>query len=572
MSNSTQTRTDTEWTYLWRYMRAFRLRLAGCVMLALLQSLGLLPIAWLVRRAFDTVIPHARVHDLLLLGGEILLLAVAASCVTLTTRFAALRTTKQAVTAMRSDLVVHCQALPRVYHDTAGRGELHTLLVQDTQVVDVMLNALISSLLPALVLGGALLVLMGAINLELLGLLSLVLPVLYFLSRRLNVRVKARVKRNRDAFSRFSSGVQFMLRRIDLTRYQSAERIETRRQHELIETLRVDSERMAWLQTAYTQAHNGTLMLAAILILVVGGLDVAAGRLSLGSLMSFYVATALLSSSLQQAFTAVPQVMEGFHALTALRDFAGQNAEALYEGTERPAFDSLLELRSVSFSYGRRPVLEDVSLRLEPGSLTAIVGPNGGGKTTIARLILGLYRPQGGCIFASGHSYEAIDVAWLRQYIAFAPQDPIIFAGTIWENLVYGLSEVDPEVVLAACRTALVDEFVQRLPQGYETQLDEDGGVISGGQRQRIAIARAIARRPQLLILDEPTNHLDERSARRLLASLGDLAGRPAILVITQDRDFAEAISQRYMLAEGTLTSVAGEHGAPLNHGAGASR
>ncbi|MFY9852649.1 MAG: ABC transporter ATP-binding protein [Terracidiphilus sp.] len=519
------------------------------MLLAILQSVSLLPIAWLVRRAFDSAIPHGDVRDLLLLGLCILLLTAGGACLALVTRLAALRTTKLAIAAIRRDLVTHCHALPRTYHDTANRSELHTLMVQDTQLLDVMLNAFISFVLPSLVLCVGLIALMAILNARLLGLLALVTPVLFLANRSLASAVKLHVVRNRDSFARFSSGVQFMLRRIDLTHYQSAEAMETGRQHENIESLRIHSGRMAWLQTAYGQAHTAAVMLAGIMILVVGGMQVAGGHLSVGSLLSFYVATLFLNSSLQQFFSSVPQLIEGHQALAALSSFAGEDASPLYTGTEKSAIRGLIELDSVSFSYGRWPVLEDVSLRLEPGSVTAIVGPNGAGKTTVARLILGLYRPQSGRILADGVPYDHLDIAWLRRHIAFTPQDPILFAGTIWENITYGLSmQESDEYALRACQAALVDQFVRLLPRGYNTSIDDDGGVISGGQRQKIAIARALARRPRLLILDEPTNHLDGESVQKLLENLDSLPGHPAVLVITQDLNFAQISTQRYLL------------------------
>ncbi len=543
--------------YLWLHLRCLRLELAGCVLLAALQSVSLIPIAWLVRHAFDSAIPHHDVRGLLLLGLCILLLTAAGACLTLITRFAALRTTKRAIATIRRDLVIHCHALPRTYLDTASRSELHTLLVQDTQLLDVLLNALISAVLPSLVLCSGLIALMAVLNVRLLGLLALVIPVLLLANRRLASAVKIHVLRNRHSFAHFSSGVQFMLRRIDLTRYQSAEAMETRRQHENIESLRIDSGRMAWLQTAYGQAHTSAVMLAGIMILVAGGLEVAGGHLSLGSLMSFYVATLFLNSTLQQFFNSVPQLIEGRQALAALSSFAREDASPLYTGTETHAFRGSIQLDSVSFSYGRRPVLENASLRLEPGSVTAILGPNGAGKTTIARLILALYRPQSGRILADGVPYDHLDIAWLRQHIAFAPQDPILFAGTIWENVTYGLSPQESEqYALRSCQAALVDEFVRSLPLGYNTPVDDDGGVISGGQRQKIAIARALARGPRLLILDEPTNHLDAESVQKLLEHLDSLPGHPAVLVITQDLKLAQVATQRYLLDDGKLTAI----------------
>jgi ABC-type bacteriocin/lantibiotic exporter with double-glycine peptidase domain len=251
--------------------------------------------------------------------------------------------------------------------------------------------------------------------------------------------------------------------------------------------------------------------------------------------------------------------MEGSRSLAALRIFSLEDAGALYTGTRRLAFKGSVALESVSFAYGSTSLLEDVSLCLEPGTVTAVVGPNGGGKTTLARLILGLYLPRKGRLLADGVPYSELDIADLRRSIAFTPQDPVVFAGTVWENLCYGLAESDCDEVLRASRMALVDEFVEMLPQGYDTQLGEDGGTLSGGQRQKLAIARALARRPRVLILDEPTNHLDEDSVRRLLENLGSSLARPATLIITQNRSVAETVRRRYLLKNGRLTLVAWE-------------
>jgi ABC-type multidrug transport system fused ATPase/permease subunit len=457
---------------------------------------------------------------------------------------------------MRLDLAIQCQSLSPAYHDTADRGELHSLLVHDSELLDVMINALIANVLPAVVLGTALIGLMAVLNFRLLCLLFMVIPVLFLFNRRLGAKVKARVNRHRQAFARFSSGVQFMLQRIDLTRFQSAEEFELRRQRENIETLRVNSARMAWLHTAYTLAQNSAVILAGTVILVIGGMDVAHGHFSLGRLMSFYVATILFSGSLQQLFAVAPRVIEGRQSLSALCAFAGEDDRAAYTGTLKATFKGSIELESVGFGYDSRSLLQDASLLLDPGSVTAIVGPNGGGKTTLARLILGLYRPKCGRILADGIPYDQLDVRDLRRSIAFTPQDPIVFAGTIWENLSYGLADKCSDEVVNACHVALVDEFVDKLPQGYETLVNEDGGVLSGGQRQKIAIARALARQPRLLILDEPTNHLDEESVRKLLNNLGLLPDRPAILIITQNRSVAEGIARRYLLAGGVLTPI----------------
>jgi ABC-type bacteriocin/lantibiotic exporter with double-glycine peptidase domain len=278
---------------------------------------------------------------------------------------------------------------------------------------------------------------------------------------------------------------------------------------EIPEVLREKSGRMAWNNAALTLSHNSIVAIRAITILVIGGLDVASGGGSLGSLISFCVATALLSNSLQQTFASIPHILEGQRALSALSSFAGQQIISPYAAKGRIQFRGYVELRSVTFRYASAPVLENASLTLRPKSITVIEGANGGGKTTLARLILGLYRPHRGRLLADDVPYDDLDVHALRQSISFTDQNPIIFAGSIWENITYGLLSPVKCEVESACCAALVDEFVERLPNRYFTKVDEDGRTLSGGQRQKIAIARALARRPRLLILDEPTNHLD---------------------------------------------------------------
>ena len=311
---------------------------------------------------------------------------------------------------------------------------------------------------------------------------------------------------------------------------------------------------MAWLQSAYGLVQNTIITISGIFVLVIGGTQVVSGKMSLGSLLSFYVIFAILGSNLQQVFGAIPAIITGNQSLRALYAFYSIAAEPPYSGTMHCKFTGSIELRSVSFQYKTQRVLSNISLRLEPGSITAIMGPNGGGKTTIARLILGLYRPDQGELFADGVSYNKLDMEQLCEGIAFAPQDPVLFSGSIWENVSYGILEADDENVTHACQMALVDDFVRSLPRGYDTQVGDDGGSLSGGQRQKIAIARALASHPRLLILDEPTNHLDQMSVQQLVRNLKEMPDRPTILIITQDSALALNAQFQYWMENGSLT------------------
>ena len=542
------------WKWFWGRLVKLRRLIIACILLALLQSSTMPPTAWLIRRILDVAIPSRNMRQMVLLGLCILGCNLASSALALGTRFLSLRTTKLAVSKMRHLLLQRCFDLPRSVHDTLDRGYLHTLLVQDTQLVDAMSNALIAVLMPSTLISILLIALLAVMNLKLLAVLMLIWPLLYLVNHRLKIMVRTRVDRNRGSFARFSSGVHFVLHKLDLARYQSAERAEIQRQYGRIEQQRVDSERMAWLQSAYGLVQNTIVTISGIFILVIGGTQVVAGKMSLGSLLSFYVIFAILGSNLQQVFGAIPPIITGNQSLCALYAFYSIDADPPYSGTIQCKFTGSLELRSVSFRYKTQSVLDNISLRLEPGLVTAIMGPNGGGKTTIARLILGLYRPDQGELFADGVCYDQLDIEQLREGMAFTPQDPVLFGGTIWENVSYGILEADAENVSRACQIALVDDFVRTLPKRYDTQVGDDGDSLSGGQRQKIAIARALASRPHLLIMDEPTNHLDQMSVQQLVRNLKEMPDRPTLLIITQDSAIAHEAQFCYWLENGNLT------------------
>jgi ABC-type bacteriocin/lantibiotic exporter with double-glycine peptidase domain len=209
----------------------------------------------------------------------------------------------------------------------------------------------------------------------------------------------------------------------------------------------------------------------------------------------------------------------------------------------------------VSFSYEETPVLREINLSITPHSLTAITGANGAGKTTIASLMLGLYRPQRGQVYADGHPFDALDLRHLRASIGVVTQDPLVFFGTIRENITYGCSQVSDEEIFRAAKMALAHDFIQRLPNGYETVVGEKGILLSGGQRQRLAIARAFLRRPALVILDEPTNQLDEETIARLLENLRNMNERPSTLIISHQKIILSAVENRYRIDDGRLIS-----------------
>lgn len=223
-----------------------------------------------------------------------------------------------------------------------------------------------------------------------------------------------------------------------------------------------------------------------------------------------------------------------------------------------PTLVAGVALDRVSFDYGGRPVLDDVSLEVPAGSLTVIMGPSGAGKTTIADLLLGLYRPATGRVTVDGQPLEAIDLAAWRAMTGYVPQELFLFHDTVAANVTLGEETLDAEVD-AALAAAGATDFVAELAEGTATIVGERGARLSGGQRQRIALARALVRRPRLLILDEVTSALDPATEDAIVANIRELAGRLTVLVITHQPAWTAPADRVYRLADGRVTLLRAE-------------
>jgi ABC-type multidrug transport system fused ATPase/permease subunit len=543
------------WTYYASFYQGSWGSLALSASVSVIQSLLVLPIALVVRYALDTAIPAGDTLHLGLAGGALLLLYLANSGATIWTRRVTLEATQSAVKRFRGALLDKWHSLPRSCYSEADRSKLHASIVQDTHRLDVMSNALVAVMLPALAVSATL----SAVLLFLSWRLFLVIigfaPLVYLASRTVGEAVRRRAGLFRRAFEAFSERVLFVLQKTDLIRTQSAERWEIARQEHYLEELRVASGAMAWLRAVYASTQNTILTAAAVTMLFAGGVAVSRGSMTLGELAAFYLGVRLLSGHLSTVATQVPQVIVGHESLNTLFDVIQIEETRPYSGRRRIPFGGRVTLEAVHFGYQDRRVLRGVDLTLRPGTITAVVGPNGSGKTTLAYLILGFYRPQQGTLYADDHPYDELDITDLRRQFGVASQDPVVFPGTIWENITFGCPDATLAQVVEAAELATAHEFVEELPEGYDTFVGESGLLLSGGQRQRLALARAFLRQPKLLILDEPTTHLDEAAVDRLMAYLHRTSDVRAVLLISHDFDVASRADVIHVLREGRVVS-----------------
>jgi ATP-binding cassette subfamily C protein LapB len=309
-----------------------------------------------------------------------------------------------------------------------------------------------------------------------------------------------------------------------------------RRWEQLIGHLGQLSLKARLLSAANVNLATFMQQLATIAVVIVGVYMIGEREMSVGAL----VACTLLAGRTLAPLGQVAGLLTRYHHARAALDNINRMMQLPVERepgksyVHRPKFDGAIEFKDVSFNYPGQQVaaLQNVSFRIQPGERVGIIGRIGSGKTTIEKLILGLYQPSSGSVWIDGVDLQQIDPADQRKNVAYVPQDSMLFFGNVRDNITYGAPYVDDSAMLRAAEIAGVTEFVNRHPQGFDMPVGERGEGLSGGQRQSIAIARALLLDPVMLLLDEPSNSLDNRSEENLKARLSQhLAGRTLLLV-----------------------------------------
>ena len=275
---------------------------------------------------------------------------------------------------------------------------------------------------------------------------------------------------------------------------------------------------------------------AALLAIWVGGHFIVAGRMTTGGLISFILYALLVARGFRNASRFTAESLRAVGATQWIFELLEGTPRIPLDGGAAPDdLDGSIALEQVRFRYPTRPdveALRGVDLRIEPGEVVALVGKSGSGKSTLLNLILRFYDSTEGRVLVGGRDVRELNPTSLRAHIATVMQDPTLFSRTVAANISYGVAAADASEIERAAALACADEFIERLPGGYATAVGDRGAQLSGGQRQRIAIARAILRRPSILVLDEATSALDAELDSVVQIALRGIEGRPTTLII----------------------------------------
>uniref|UniRef100_A0A3P9LDV5 ABC-type oligopeptide transporter ABCB9 n=1 Tax=Oryzias latipes TaxID=8090 RepID=A0A3P9LDV5_ORYLA len=273
-----------------------------------------------------------------------------------------------------------------------------------------------------------------------------------------------------------------------------------------------------------------------VAILYYGGHLVIAGQISSGTLISFFIYMLELGECLGEIASVYTGLMQGVGAAEKVFEYLDRKPKHPADGTEAPdTCTGLVEFKDITFAYPTRPetdILQGVSFALQPGEVTALVGPSGSGKSSCVSLLENFYLPQQGQVLLDGKPVNTFQHTYLHSKVALVSQEPVLFARTVKENITYGLTGVPMEAVVQAAIKANAHDFITALPKGYDTSVGEKGTQLSGGQKQRVAIARALIRNPTVLLLDEATSALDAESEHMVQQALNNIMQDHTVLVI----------------------------------------
>jgi len=445
---------------------------------------------------------------------------------------------ERVVADLRTRVYDRVIGLSPAFFETTRTGELLSRLTSDTAVVQAVISASLSQALRNLLLLVGGLALLIVTNPRLTGLVLVVVPLVVVPIVVIGRRVRRLSRAAQDRIGALSGHGEETLNAVRTVQAFAQEERERRSFAALAEAAFAAAVRRARARAALAGCVITLVFGAIVVVLWIGGLDVVAGRISGGELAAFVFYAAVVASAAGALSEIMGDLQRAAGATERLFELLDETPRITAPAVPQPlpaALAGAVRFEQVRFAYPshpERPVLRDLDLAAAPGETVALVGPSGAGKTSVIQLLMRFYDPDAGRVLLDGIDLRQLDPAAFRARIGLVPQEPVIFSANGWDNLRYGRADASDAEVRAAAEAARATEFLDRLPDGFDTFLGEKGVRLSGGQRQRVAIARAILRDPVVLLLDEATSSLDAESERLVHQALDRLRQGRTTLVI----------------------------------------
>jgi len=510
---------------------------------------------WLHQAIFSTV-GTDKIAILRFAALAVLLIAAVGAVSTYAERYLTTSVGQYVMHDLRQTLYSHIQRLSLDYHDRKYTGDLISRLTSDIDSIQSFIaSGLLGALTSSLTLVGMIIV-MSYLNWQFTLIALSVAPLLFVVVFHYTRSIKTASREVRRKEGEMVSVIQEVLSAIRVVKAFAGEEYEQRR---LAKESR-ESIGMALLvrnlKSKLSPAVDMIVAAGSCLVLWFGGRMALRGVLSAGSLVLFiwYLSKmykpmrdlSKMTDTYAKAAVGYERIREVLETDRQVKDLPGARPA--------PEFCGQIELRGVSFSYGPNcPILKQIDMIIEPGQVAALVGPTGAGKTTIISLIPRFYDPDAGIVKIDGTDVRLFQQKSLRKQISFVLQETLLFHGPVWSNIAYGKPDASRGDIRRAAMQANAHEFIEHLPQGYDTIIGERGMTLSGGQRQRISIARAVMRNTPILILDEASSGLDAASETLVFDALNRLMKGKTSIVIAHNLSTIRSADVIYVVDEGAI-------------------
>lgn len=549
--------------WFWPAIKRYRGVLVQVLLASFVVQLFGLANPLLIQIIIDKVISQRSLDTLQILGIALVVVTVLGGLIGSLRTFLFTETTNRIDTRLGAEVIDHLLRLPLGYFDNRPVGELGTRIAELEKIRNFLTGQALTTILDAAF--SIIYIIVMVVYSWVLTLIALaVVPLQVALTLVGAPLIRRQIRETAEKNAKTQSHLVEVLTGIQTVKAQNVETVSRWKWQDLYNTYISRTFEKTVTGTALSETSNVFQQLSQLLVLWVGATLVLNGQLTLGQLIAFRIISGYVTQPLlrlSSIWQSVQELRVSFERLADIIDTPEESSDADKANIPLPSIDGEVTFENLSFAFkqGSTKVLSNINLKIKQGTFVGIVGQSGSGKSTLMKLLPRLYDPLEGKIMIDGYDISKVELYSLRRQIGIVPQDPLLFAGSVSENIALTDPEADSDEIVQAAKIAEAHDFVMSLPLGYSTNVGERGASLSGGQRQRLAIARTLLSKPRLLVMDEATSALDYDTERRVCENLRTACKGSTVFFITHRLSTIRNADLIVMMHQGVIAEI-GSH------------
>ena len=514
----------------------------------------------MIQVIIDKVISQRSLDTLQILGLALVVVTVIGGVLSSLRTFLFNETTNRIDTRLGAEVIDHLLRLPLQYFDRRPVGELGSRIAELEKIRNFLTGQALSTILDAIF--SLIYIIVMVIYSWLLTLIALgVVPIQIIITVLGTPLIRRQIREIANENAITQSHLVEVLTGIQTVKAQNVERVSRWKWQELYSKYISKSFQKTITTTALSETSKILQQLSQLIVLWVGATLVLDGKLTLGQLIAFRIISGYVTQPLLRLSSIWQNIQElkvSFERLADIIDTPEEATETDKSKIPLPSIEGSVEFKDLSFAFdlGKERTLKNINLKINPGQFVGVVGQSGSGKSTLMKLLPRLYNPNSGKILIDGYDIDKVELYSIRRQIGIVPQEPLLFAGTISDNIALTDPEASTEDIVKVSKIANSHDFIMDLSDGYSTTIGERGAGLSGGQKQRIAIARTLLSNPKLLIMDEATSALDYQTERQVCDGLKESCKDSTVFFITHRLSTVKNADLIVMLHEGSIVET----------------